>query len=420
MKLKKIILLQGSWHLIFTSILLLLLPVTLLTGPFLPDLFLSIIGLYFIYIALKQKLYKYFKNYLVYFFTFFYFYLFLRGIFSEYPYESLIKYNGPIFYFRYLFFILGMQYLLNSNNQLIKYFSLSLISVILFSSIDGYFQWIMGFNFFGFRPPSIRVTGIFNSEEILGHFLAHVTPLAIALLTFVFGSDKKKILIYIGILMFVEIMIFISNDRAAFLKIFQFTLLLILLSNHFKVFRLVSFGISSVIIFILILYAPDSAERFQHTVSDVSQTTIPYMPWAPSHETHFAVALDMFFNNPIFGQGPQLFKTLCSIVPEYISGCTSHPHNYYIQTLGEMGIIGFLFLFIFFLYISYILLMHFLALWFKFNYKNLLNDHYLFTLSFLFILLWPLIPHQSFYNNWLNVMVFMAIGFFNYFKSLNN
>ena len=53
-----------------------------------------------------------------------------------------------------------------------------------------------GFNLFGFRPPSIRVTGIFNSEEILGHFLAHITPLLIALLTYLYGVNKKQIFLH--------------------------------------------------------------------------------------------------------------------------------------------------------------------------------------------------------------------------------
>ena len=216
--------------------------------------------------------------------------------------------------------------------------------------------------------------------------------------------------------MFVEIMIFISNDRAAFLKIFQFTLLLVILSTHFKLFRLISFIISSIIIIILINLAPDSALRFQHTVTDVTGTTIPYMPWAPSHETHFSIAYDMFLQNPLFGQGPQLFKTLCQITPEYLSGCTSHPHNYYMQTLGEMGIIGFSFIFIFFIFISFKLFKHFLVLWFlKSNKSKILPDYYLFIVSFVFILLWPLIPHQSFYNNWLNVLIFTTIGFYHFF-----
>lgn len=405
----------GSWHLKLISYLFILLPVAMATGPFLPDLFLSIIGCYFIFVTFKYKFFNYYKNFFVYVFLLFYFYLLFRGLFSNYPYESLIKYNGPIFYFRYLFFILGLKYLLNENQNLLRYFTLSLLFVILFVSLDGYFQWIIGYNFFGFESPSIRVTGVFNSEEILGHFLAHITPLLIVLLTFLYGVNKKQIIFYLLVLMFVEIMIFISNDRAAFLKIFQFTLLLMILSTHFKLFRLISFIVSSIIIVILINLAPDSAERFQHTVSDVSSTTIPYMPWAPSHETHFAVAFDMFFKNPIFGQGPQLFKSLCLITPEYVNGCTSHPHNYYVQTLAEMGVIGFLFIFIFFIYLFIKLFKHFVALWFSNSKKNLLPDYYLFLVSFVFILFWPLIPHQSFYNNWLNVMIFTTLGFYHFF-----
>ena len=407
---------QNTLHFKLISIFFILIPIALLTGPFLPDLFLSMIALYFLIISLKYKLYSYYKNIFVYLFSFFYIYLLIRGIFSEYPYESLIKYNGPIFYFRYILFVLSIKFILDHSPSILKKFTLTLLVVIIFSCLDGFFQWIFGFNIFGFKSPSIRVTGIFGSEEILGHFLAHVTPLLIALLAFLYGINKKQIMIYILILMLSEIMIFISNDRAGFLKIFQFTLLLVILSSHFKIFRLVSFIISLVIITILIKFAPDSSTRFEHTLRDVSSTTIPYMPWAPSHETHFSIALDMFKNNPIFGQGPQLFKTLCQIIPEYQAACTSHPHNYYIQTLGELGIVGVTFLLIGFGYTTFILFRHFIALWFTKDKTKIMKDYYLFLICFIFLLLWPLIPNQSFYNNWLNVMVFLPVGFALYLK----
>lgn len=407
---------KNSLHHKIISYVFILIPITLLTGPFLPDLFLSLVAIYFLFASLRLKMYEYYKNIFVYLFSLFYFYLLIRGIFSQYPYESLIKYNGPIFYFRYLFFVLGIKFLLDTSPNIIKKFSIVLLIVVVFCCIDGFFQWIFGYNMFGFQSPSIRVTGVFGSEEILGHFLSHVTPLLIALLTFLYGINKKQIFFYILVLMLSEIMIFISNDRAGFLKIFQFTLLLIVLSNHFKIFRLVSFIISIIIISILIKFAPDSSTRFEHTLRDVSSTTVPYMPWAPSHETHFAIAFDMFFKNPIFGQGPQLFKTLCQITPEYLKACTSHPHNYYVQTIGELGLIGIFLFSLGFIYSSIILFKHFIALWFTKNTKNILSDHYLFLMCFIFLILWPLIPHQSFYNNWLNVMVYLPIGFALYFK----
>ena len=60
----------------------------------------------------------------------------------------------------------------------------------------------------------------------------------------------------------------------------------------------------------------------------------------------------MFESNPLFGQGPQLFRTLCYQIPEYNFGCTNHPH-YYFQTLGELGLVGLIF------YISWIFLSSF-------------------------------------------------------------
>lgn len=410
---------KHSLHFKFICYLFILIPFALLTGPFLPDLFLTILAIYFLVLTFRLKLFNYYRNYFVYLFTLFYFYLLIRGIFSQYPYESLIKYGGPIFYFRYLFFVLCIKFLLDAFPGIIKRFSISLLIVVIFCCFDGLFQWIFGYNIFGFQSPSIRVTGIFGSEEILGHFLSHVTPLLIALLIFVYGTGKNKILLFILILMLSEIVIFISNDRAGFLKIFQFSILIIMLSNNLKMSKLISFIFSILLILILIKFAPDSITRLQHTINDVSSTTIPFMPWAPSHETHFAIAFDMFVNNPIFGQGPQLFKTLCQITPEYLNGCTSHPHNYYVQTLGELGLIGISFLIFGFFYLSYIIIRHLIALWFDKNINYLMEDYYLFLILLLFLILWPLIPNQSFYNNWLNIMVYMPIGFAMYFKNKN-
>ena len=408
-----------TYHFKIISLLFILIPIALITGPFLPDLFLSLMAIYFLIISLKFRLFKYYQTKFVFLFSIFYFYLVIRGIFSYYPYESLIKYNGPIFYFRYLFFVLSVKFLLDVSPDIIKKFTLCLLSVVIFCCFDGFFQWIFGFNLLGFKSPSIRVTGIFGSEEILGHFLSHITPLLIALLTFIYGINKKQIFLFLFVLMTTEIMIFISNDRAGFLRIFQFTLLLVFLSNNFKLLRLISFIISIIIITILIKFAPDSATRFEHTISDVSSTTIPYMPWSPIHESHFAVSLDMFFKNPIFGAGPQLFKTLCQIIPEYQSSCSSHPHNYFIQTIGELGLIGISFLIIGFLYFSLILFKHFIALWFTKKSKFILNDYYLFLICLIFLIFWPLTTQQSFYNNWLNVMVYLPLSFFIYFKNKN-
>ena len=403
------------------SVIFVLLPITLITGPFLPDLFLSLIALYFLIKSITQKLLSYYKNKIVYIFSIFYFYLVTRGLFSDYPYESLIDYNGPIFYFRYLFFVLGIKYILDTNPKLIKIFCIFFLLTLIFVILDGYFQWITGSNIFGFISTNGRLSGIFKDEQILGHFLSHTTPLSIGLLIYVYGINKKNIFLLMTLLVICEILVFITNDRAGFLKIFQFSLLLIFLSNHFKIFRLISFIVSVIVIAIILQNSPTSKQRYSVTVHEVTSTYLPYMPWTYHHEKHYKVALKMFEDNPIFGQGPQLFRTLCEIIPEYKKGCTNHPHNYYFQTLGELGLIGVLFLFSGFFYLAFKLLKQFYHLWFKRKNKLLvLPDHLVAMYSLAFILFWPLIPHQSFYNNWLNVYVFLPFGFLLYFYSEKN
>lgn len=407
-------------HLRIINIFFILLPFTLVTGPFLPDLFLTIIAIYFLIISTIYKLIHYYKNLAVYLFLAFYSWIIFSGLLSDHPYQSLIDYNGPIFFIRYLFFILGISYLLNMNTSLIKIFCIHLLLLLIFVVIDGYVMWLTGTNLFGFQSPSSRVTGIFNDEEILGHFLSHTIPLAFALSVYVFGIEPKKVILYMLLLVISEVLIFISNDRAGFLKIFQFTLLLIFLSNHFKLFRVISFIISLIIITLIIQFSNESKERYTRTVNEVSSTTVPFMPWTPEHEKHYKLSINMFLENPIIGKGPQAFRIYCDS-PLHIEECTNHPHNYYFQTLAELGIVGFTLLLTAFIYVTQKLFRQFYNLWIRRNNSTFyLSDHLVSFYSLAFILLWPLIPHQSFYNNWLNVYYFLPFGFILYFVVSKN
>ena len=402
-------------HQNIANLIFIFLPLTLITGPFLPDLFLSLLGLYFLVISIKCRYFHLYRNKFIIVLFLFYFLILLRGMFSYDPYNLLINYDGPLFYFRYIFFILAVKYLISSNIKILKLFTIILSCTILFTVFDGFIQYFTGSNLFGFPPTGNRITGIFHDEEILGHFLAHIVPPAFALL--IYYTDKnnlKKIALLMLFLVISEIMIFLSNDRSGFLKIFQFTLLLIFLSNNFKIFRLISFLLSILIISILISKSDHSNNRFKDTITEVSSTTIPYMPWSTLHEKHYSVAYDLFKKNPIFGTGPQNFKFYCITNPN-INGCTSQPHNYYMQTLAELGLLGIIFLFIGFFYFLKVLFQQFLNVWFLKKYESI-PDNLIILYSQSFLIFWPLIPTQSFYNNWLNVSIFITLALVYYFK----
>ena len=106
---------------IFFSILFILLPIALITGPALPDIFLSLIALYFLIKSILNKKWHYYQNPIFYGFMIFSIYGFARSIFSDIPIESLSN-EGSMFYFRYIFFALGVWYLNDVNPHISKCF----------------------------------------------------------------------------------------------------------------------------------------------------------------------------------------------------------------------------------------------------------------------------------------------------------
>ena len=72
-------------------LLIILLPLTLVSGPFLSDLSISIITLVFFYLAFKKKIYFYFTNIYSKIFGLFFILLILTSLFSLDPFISLKK-----------------------------------------------------------------------------------------------------------------------------------------------------------------------------------------------------------------------------------------------------------------------------------------------------------------------------------------
>ena len=136
------------------------------------------------------------------------------------------------------------------------------------------------------------------------------------------------------------------------------------------------------------------------------------------------------FNQDIKIQSPQISnnvlfyenkfaetKNLILYYSFFVNGCTTHPHNFYLQLLSETGLIGFLFLFSLFCYLSYFLCKHFIFLIFK---KKIIftNSQICLLVGFVMTLL-PIIPNGNFFNNWLSMIMFLPAGFYIYMSKEN-
>ena len=77
--------------------------------------------------------------------------------------------------------------------------------------------------------------------------------------------------------------------------------------------------------------------------------------FSEQHSGHYSAAIKMFSSNPIIGIGPKMFREECEKIDYHNIqyACSTHPHNTYIQLLAETGFIGFVQIFMLFVYVCY-------------------------------------------------------------------
>ncbi len=394
----------------FLSILCAMIVPLLVTGPFLPDLLLSSMSLWFIYYTIKNNLYKIYKNSYFLLFIFFCTICILSSILSENIFLSL---KSSLFYFRIGVFALLISFLIEQHNKILNYFYLSFL--ITFSSliVDGYFQYFTSFNLIGWQISGMRVSSFFGDELILGSYLSRLFPLFFAL--FVFRDGKKPIeIIFVSILfILIDVLIFLAGERASFFLLNLSTFFIILFISQYKLLRLSIFIVSFFIIaFILIndpkLYNRYIASPINSMGLDGSEKTI----FTKAHDTLIKGAYKMFLDKPLLGHGPKMFREKCSD-PKYTSKdfkCHPHPHNFYAQLLAETGFVGFSFLFGLLLYFIYLMFKH-LLIYIKYR-EKWLSDYQICLLAGLLITIWPFTTTGSFFTNKLMLFYSLQMGFF--------
>jgi O-antigen ligase len=413
--------LNSSFFLIeFPKILLILLPGFLITGPFLPDLSISIIALFFLIYCILKKNFEYFNNFLFRILFIFYLWILICSLFSE---NVIFSLSTSVFYIRFLIFSVAVYFFLEKDTELPRklFFSFSFFFLILI--FDSFFQYFTNYNILGWQVyEDGRISSFFGKELILGSYFSRLLPFFLGLYYInISFLKKKKFLNYISLIIILSAVfcIFISAERASVLFFFIsfFSLFFLLLKNRLIIFLAILLMLFS----FLISYTYKNKTYLRlvnHTVSQLESQVVEkkfnlfnYVP--TTHRDLYKTAFNMFDNNKFFGIGPKVFRIECK-KSEYESGpmsCNTHPHNTYLQLLAETGLVGFLLILFIFLILIYNFIKH---LFLKLKNKILFSDPELCFLSMIFITLWPLVPSGNFFGNWLNVIYYFPIGFIMY------
>tara|TARA_A100000164_G_C21929195_1_gene784695 strand:- start:1218 stop:2483 length:1266 start_codon:yes stop_codon:yes gene_type:complete len=386
-------------------------PIFLVSGPFLPDLSLTLIIAYFLISILIKKEFYLFKNSFFVIFSLFYIYIFLNSVFVSGEFLSI---KSSSTYLRFGLFVLAISYLISNNFNKINYFLISLLVTFLILFIDSIFQKIFGFNIIGLKMiTTTRVSSFFGDELILGSFIIKFLPILIALVYF--SKFKKKEIISIIILLASLVPIILSAEKAAILTYLIFFFLFVLVTR-LKLVNKLMLIFSLVILISSILY---SNQNIKKRLIDnlISNSQGGKYIFSQVHESHFKTAFNMFLDKPITGHGPKMFRIKCSDEKYQYDqlGCSTHPHNYYLQLLSETGLLGFSFLLLFYI----LILKNFIKQIYLFFKKQEINyTNYFLTCSLLLLFL-PISVSGNFFNNWLAIIYSLSLGFFNFFNNLN-
>ena len=398
--------------------IIILLPILLISGPFLSDLGVSLVGILFIINSIKNNLKKYYNNYYFKFFLIFCLILIFSSLQSN---NILISLKNSLFYFRFGIFSLCFWYLLEKNQYILKYLFISLLLCYSSLIVDGYFQYFFGKNLLGYALyDDYRISSFFGSELILGSYLARFFPIFFGLFILLDQPKKNKSFLFLMSVIFIlsEGLIFISGERLALFFMNLSALYIIFMIKEYKMYRLWTYLVSLILIVVMIIFYPNSKERFiDQTINDftrkdnLNKEDDKLYIFSKPHTDMYITAYRLFVDNKFFGVGPRQFRNECSkhSVSEY--SCETHPHHTYMELLSESGIFAFLIVMLVFLLLIYISFKHFI---FKFIHgkKSVINDFEVCLLSALIISLWPFSPSGSFFNNWMSIVYYFPVGLF--------
>jgi O-antigen ligase len=394
----------------FVILLSSLIPPTLILGPFIPDLIISGLSIWFLFYCYKNKIFFIFKNKFFLYFLIFWISCIISSIFSENITYSL---KASVPYIRIAIFALLISYIIHQNEKILTFFYYSIIFSFSLLIIDGYVQYIFGKNLLGFLSAGGRNSSLFGDEYILGSYLTRILPLCIAL--FLVNKNKKKIdnIFFPFFLILTSGLIFIAGERASFFFMLISYLFMLFFMSKYKIFRIIIFTLSIILSVLILTNDKNLYKRYvESPIKSIGIDKSKKNFFTPEHDSLFRTAWNMFRDRPLIGHGPKMFRIKCSD-PNYsvgISPCHTHPHNFYLQLLAETGLLGFAFLSLFFIYFCYLVFKH--LIFHIIKKKPYFSDYHICLLAGLLITIWPITTNGNLFTN--NLMIFygLQMGFF--------
>ena len=409
----------------FLSWIVYLFPLSIIIGNFYSNFIVAVGSLtFFIYSIIKKR--EEFNNPFFKIFLIFWFLIVVRSLFTS---EILFSFKSSFLFIRYALFCLLVKFLILNNKYFLKNFFKINVILLIFISIDALIQFYFGKNLFGTFASQIennRISGVFGKELILGSFITKIS-----FILFAINVIKKNHYYNFFLIIFFFIVVFITGERASF---FLFTVGIFYSFLFFREKKIYLYSlIAALILLTTIIINKDSIKKrmilqtFNQLYSEINtnfNAPKKLFLFSEGHQILILSALNMFYQNPFIGVGPNLYRFECEKEKYFISGknypnfgsgrdlinhCNTHPHNYYVQILSETGIIG-----AFFIFLAVIKFTHhsIKILYDQVKKKIYISQYKIFISSAVIINLWPFITTGNFFGSSSANLFWLPFGFF--------
>ncbi len=347
---------------LFLNLLISTIPFTFIAGNLILNLNVFIIILFSL-IFYRLKIFEGKFSSLDKLIVFFFLYIFFNGAINDYLKYSdsntvLIKSLG---YLRFLALYFIIRHLVKENLINYKFIFFFYGAACMFVSFDLVVQHIFRQDLFGYTvgPKQRVLSGPFGDEYVAGAFIQRFFIFALYFII-LFSRFKKsqtsKILIYLSLAFFLIAALLAGNRIPLILFIF-ILILFFLFEKAFRSQFLIAFVILFSIISINIVYNKNLQKHYYGFVKNsiqivdylstrLSSQKLEHTPNTYTKEIETGILT--WQKNKIFGGGIKSFYFNCSTIKNSVldkyggTNCNTHPHNYYLQIAGELGIIGLL------------------------------------------------------------------------------
>ena len=413
-----------------------LLPISLITGPAIPDISISLICILFLINTFHYKEYWWIKEGWVQIGILFWLSLIFISFFADNKFLSFV--NSIIFIRFILFSIAVYAWLIQSRKQL-KILVIIIFLTLIFIIIDSSLQFLsyntasgFGKDIFGIIPEHYgRLTGPFK-EHVPGSHLSKFFFISILPFIYLFKKNIKTSIALFVYIIATGFIIFVSGEKMALATFLLGSFIFIIIIKEYRRLFVLSF-FSLIILIALLLQTHPSYNDYEiietqphHSglvlnkkfpcndnvtieCSKIIKVQSQFFPiimnfYESVYYQIYLSAYRMWLDNKITGVGLNNYENLCKknikyqTIKKNYGNCSAHPHNYYLQWLSESGIIGF------FLYITFVAMI-FSKLLFNINYTEVKIG-----LISLIIIFWPIMSTGSLLKNWNGTQTFFVIG----------